>query len=155
VRTLVTLRSRAAVVICALMVAVAGTIPASPAHSYSIMPVCAPKMDTPHNSSGAGGVIAKLRHCLDGYDDLIEVTLLLYLCPNPPSGNEQNWENEGCVPKAAKTYTWYQTSGTWYTRYVPPTGQSGAHGTGYWVACAAYVTPSIGMFASPSAYISA
>jgi hypothetical protein len=111
-------------------------------------------MDTPHVSSGAGGVIAKYRYCGE-QTDTVSVHLYLFLCPVKPSSNEQNWESQGCVVQAYFDYSWTASAGTTYTRYVPPSGTPGAHGTGWWVACAVMSQPYSAMIPSAPAYISA
>lgn len=144
----------------ALMLFVGVTVVAlaSPAQARKPEPeplaTCTLAMDSPHVSSGAGGVIAKLRYC-DEDGGRVEVDLYLFLCPNKPSSNEANWKNEGCVVKSWKYYEWTASPFSSYTRYVPPSGTPGAHGTGWWVACAAFVLP--GVFTVPSApvYIAA
>jgi hypothetical protein len=111
-------------------------------------------MDDPHVSSGAGGVIAKLRYCLDegGYS---QQDLYLFLCPNQPTLPESSWTSQGCVLQVSVHYEWTASPGVQYTRYVPPTGSAGRHGTGWWVACAVFENPFIGSLPSNPVYISA
>lgn len=102
---------------------------------------CGGQMDTPHYSSGAGGVIAKWRvHCNDvgvgiGY------SLYLYRCFAQPPRNKQavNGSTYGCSLRSSYTGSIRTESpiGKVYTRYVPPLGQGGAQGQGYyWIAYA-------------------
>lgn len=134
-------------------VAGAFSLPASAA-DRPVPLACITSMDSPHVSAGAGGVIAKLRYCdPDGVH--VNVTLLLYLCPNKPSSNEQNWANEGCVLKAYAFHDWNANAAQQYTKYVPDLGNPGQHGTGWWVACASFSQPSSWMLPSVSRFLSA
>lgn len=120
-------------------------------------PVCNVYADSPHDSSGAGGVIAKSRFsCVQAeartYTD---VEMYLFLCTSKPSGPESGWDQFGCVQKK---YAYYSSvsvpAGATRTRYVPPTGQTGAHGTGWWIQCTIY-DPSGYTKASVPQFISA
>ncbi|SBT65643.1 hypothetical protein GA0070622_2644 [Micromonospora sediminicola] len=144
---------RLLVALAVVLASGAASAPAS-ASSDTAQAPCNITMDAPHVSSGAGGVIAKLRYCNDSAGQ-VQTTLYLYLCPNKPSSNESNWYNEGCRSKALETYGWSATAFSNYTRYVPNTGKPGAHGTGWWVACANFSKPFAGMVPSISVYISA
>lgn len=112
------------------------THPSLPLSSAIPDVTCVTAMDNPHISTGAGGVIAKLRYCTEDALSETDSHLYLYLCPNPPTGDEDTWGNQGCVLKANTSYIIYTPRAfTTYTRYVPPSGQPGAHGTGWWIAC--------------------
>jgi hypothetical protein len=112
-------------------------------------------MDNPHYSSGAGGVIAKFRFCdFDGA--WADFSLYLFVCPQRPSQNEAEWQSKyGCVLKASAFYEFYASIQQQYTRYVPPLGQPGQHGTGWWIACAVIIEPFNGLMPSQPVYISA
>jgi hypothetical protein len=66
---------------------------------------------------------------------------------------EPHRKNEGCVVKARKFYEWTASPFASYTRYVPPSEIPGAHGTGWWVACAAFVLPGTFMVPSVPQYL--
>lgn len=111
-------------------------------------------MDGPHYSSGAGGAIAKFRWCNEA---TYQVTgdLYLFLCPSQPSSDESTWGDIGCVLKQHTAINFTASGGSTYTRYVPPSGFAGAHGTGWWVACAVLSSPWSAMIPSVPQYFSA
>ena len=129
--------------------------PVSASESRPIPLACVTAMDSPHYSSGAGGAISKFRFCdYDGAN--ANVDLILFLCPRRPSGSEGDWARiYGCVPKATASYQWFAQAQVQYTRYVPPVGQPGAHGTGWWVSCAVVHAPFIGTIPSTPQYFAA
>lgn len=95
---------------------------------------CTTAVDNPHVSSGAGGIIAKSRFtCTSGVTSY-GYSLALYLCTTNPTGTDPA-TNSSCTIKATNTNSQSNpVANQQYTVYVPPTGQSGLHGTGYWIA---------------------
>lgn len=143
--------------IAALVLAVpAAFVGTSTPAAAAIVPdtICTVAMDSPHYSAGAGGAIAKFRFC-DESGGTVQVALFLYLCPSQPTLPESTWESQGCVLKASTGYTWVASAFVTYTRYVPPSGTPGAHGTGWWVACAVLAEPYDAAIPSASQYFSA
>lgn len=106
-------------------------------------PSCYARADAPHVSNGANGIIAKTRFICESGKSIVvtEALMNLYLCPQPPSGSENGWTTtHGCrVEKSAHYFDDIRvSSGRTVTRYVPPLGESGATGAGYWVQCTQY-----------------
>jgi hypothetical protein len=106
---------------------------------------CTAWVESPHYSSGAGGVIVKTRYrCDSGYSMTItEALSYLYYCGgSKPSGtSESTWTGSyGCGPVKSSHYTtdFYVGSGAAVTKYTPPLGQSGAKYKGYYIACTRY-----------------
>ena len=99
------------------------------------------RINSPHFSSGAGGIIAKANLIGCGPTARVNEILSLWRCPSnaaPPKNAAKSWlQNHGCVMKAQELYA---PDGTYFnpdnpdTKYVPNTGKPGAHGTGIWVA---------------------
>jgi len=108
---------------------------------------CSANLQTPHYSSGAGGIISKgTWQCTDVPTT---VTLAypngqgfnLWLCTDKsPTRTEAYLQNDpNCLYKGTDASNISATvANATYTRYVPPSGQSGAHGSGWWVACAVW-----------------
>lgn len=126
---------------------VASVINASPALARSSVNGCNVTIDNPHFSSGAGGIIAKGRFSCTDVPSTIHIngnrgtSFLLWLCPNKPPKSESYLYNpaNGCTPKGSNTDNVSATSsGTTYTRYVPPSSQGGAHGNGWWISCSTW-----------------
>jgi hypothetical protein len=65
------------------------------------------------------------------------MSVYLFLCPEPPSSNENNWEGEGCVLKRSRTYHVTPPYDVDTVRYSsdPDLGDPSAHGTGWWIGC--------------------
>lgn len=107
--------------------------------SSDIIPAatCLTYMENPHSSTGSGGVIAKLRYCTTGPLYKVDAVLKLYMCSDPPTLGEVSPQIGSCVTKATTSYTIpTPTVNNPYTRYIPPLGQPGVHGTGWWSATA-------------------
>jgi hypothetical protein len=93
---------------------------------------CTGTINSPHYSSGAGGVIAKGRwSCTDVpstvYLGTASTGFYLWKCPGESLSNctlEGINEDNISVTVSGKTYT----------LYVPPSSSSGAKGSGYWIA---------------------
>lgn len=140
------LRLLAAVLLLSLVVATPSLAASHSDVGPRALPKCTEWMDSPHFSSGAGGAISKGRFKCDSgvaqtYKDVI---MYLYLCTSkPPTDSEDQWWLYGCVPKKSATYSSvFAGSGQTVTRYVPPSGQAGAHGSGWWVSCMTYTKGS-------------
>src|SRR5215470_13742380 len=110
---------------------------------------CSATIDTPHVSTGAGGVIAKGRWQCTSVPTTVFLStattgLLLWLCPQNPQPSESYLTNPNNHCNAMG-YNFgdfdVDVAGQTYTRWVPPQGTPGAHGSGYWVACAVWFTP--------------
>jgi hypothetical protein len=105
---------------------------------------CGAALDNPHYSAGASGVIVKTRYICDvGYSMTVTGALTyLYYCGNtkPSGGAESTWTGTyGCAPVRSSNYSSFSVgSGRTITRYTPPTGQNGATGKGWYVACTRY-----------------
>jgi hypothetical protein len=129
---------RIAVPVIGLGLFLGSSLPGLPVHADSGVPICAGYMDNPHVSTGAGGIIAKGRWICEPGVTQVTYTLTLYLCPNPPVGQEQDWTSEGCVFEGDPNSGVIEAPipGDTYTRYVP--GNVPAHGTGYWIASNVY-----------------
>jgi hypothetical protein len=147
--------------VLAVVVLAAAAFFVAPSVVASAQPPVAPlapcgyaSMDSPHYSSGAGGAIAKFRWCNESTYQ-VAGDLYLFLCPTKPSSDESTWGDIGCVLKKHTTMNFTAVGGSTYTRYVPPTGYEGAHGTGWWVACAVLTSPWSAMIPSVPQYFSA
>lgn len=93
---------------------------------------CNEQMNYPHYSSGAGGAVAKATfQC--GTSHVISYTLNLYVCYEVPPP-DVNFLNANCENNAQTSGAFRATPGQQYTQVVPPLGQAGAHGCGYWAA---------------------
>lgn len=74
----------------------------------------------------------------------------LWVCPNYPQSSESYLNNSAnhCVIKGFNNDTIRVSSATTtYTLYVPPGGAgsgTGAHGAGYWIACAQWFSDGPG-----------
>jgi hypothetical protein len=102
---------------------------------------CQASIDNPHYSGGAAGIIAKGNWLCSVAPATIYLHappggFLLFLCPTQPPKNE-DWIAQNCTQKGINTTDFtISTANQWNVRYVPPLGQPGAHGTGWWIACA-------------------
>jgi hypothetical protein len=108
---------------------------------------CSVTIDNPHASSGAAGVIAKGRFQCSHVPSTIYIngsrstSFLLWLCPRQPPKDEGylTLPYNGCSVKGSDGSNVAATvANTVYTRYVPPGGTQGAHGNGWWIACAVW-----------------
>jgi hypothetical protein len=97
-------------------------------------------LQTPHYSTGAGGVIAKANWSCTYVPTTVFLNTAttgywLWVCPSQGQDSE-SWIESNCTFKGGNHENIDATvSGQQYTRYVPPAGQPGAHGTGYWISC--------------------
>jgi hypothetical protein len=94
---------------------------------------CSVTSDNPHYSSGAGGVISKLRINCTGISN-ITYTYRLWLCADKPVVDGWIWYCSRSTLKGENKGSFNPANGTTYTRYAPPGGGTGAHGSGYWCA---------------------
>jgi hypothetical protein len=117
---------------------------------------CTASIDNPHYSTGAGGVIAKGNWKCALVPSDIEFTggfigFNLWLCTDKsPTRTESYLTGDShCSIKGTYATAFEITvAGQTYVRYVPPSGQSGAHGTGWWVACAVWESVHNGVVGS-------
>lgn len=105
---------------------------------------CSVNVNNLHVSTGAGGVISKgFWSCERVPTDIILDTSQLdgctqWVCPTDNNGaKDEDWISSHCTNKGATyvDFTIY-TAFKSYTRYTPPSGQPGAHGSGHWISCA-------------------
>jgi hypothetical protein len=103
---------------------------------------CNVLVDGPHYSSGAGGVIAKIRFVCTGSASRKVTSFIgnLYRCPREPARGlaEKQWTTDyGCSPtRSANGPAGFTFSATTpVTRYIPRTGESGAPRGAWFVAC--------------------
>ncbi|GAB2696257.1 hypothetical protein [Thalassiella azotivora] len=124
---------------------------------------CYATVDRPHYSSGAGGVIAKIRfRCDVGYTMRFNSWIgNLYRCSRQPAygAGESRWTRDyGCISVATNSSTdnggaLNLGSGSFATRYIPKTGRPGAtRVSGAWyIACVrGYKGPSNTPFSASS-----
>lgn len=110
------------------------TGPATP-----LQEVCQVRVENPHFSGGANGVIYKSRvRCAE--TRRVVVGPALYVCPVDPQGPEGTWPGQGCVGKAVDVESRTVTPGRVETFYLPKLGQPGARGSGLWVGNTAVST---------------
>jgi hypothetical protein len=103
---------------------------------------CVASIQNPHISSNAGGVIAKGNWVCALVPTTIKLNnpygagFNLWACAsNPPQ--DENYLINNCVWKAANFTDFTITvANSDNIRYTPPLGQPGAHGGGWWIACA-------------------
>ena len=129
------LSKSALAVLCAL--AATSIVLVFPATSGAELNSCSvTSMQTPHYSTGAGGVIAKATWACSFVPTTIRLyPYALYLCPSQPPQDE-TWIVLNCTQKGQNTNNISITQpNTNYTRYVPPSGLPGAHGAGWWTSC--------------------
>lgn len=120
-----------------LVVATYITLAQSPAIAEDAN-TCGGQMDNAHISQGAPGVIAKWKvHCNSGGRS-VNGTLYLFRCDDQGDViKDEDWMETGCALEGQTNVSISSmTAGTVYTRYVPPSAQPGASGTGWWIACA-------------------
>ncbi|MGH3908210.1 MAG: hypothetical protein ACRDTE_29115, partial [Pseudonocardiaceae bacterium] len=119
--------------------AVATTSTAATASATSAQEVCQVRVENPHFSSGANGVIYKSRvQCAETRQ--VVVGPALYVCPVDPQGPEGTWPGQGCEGKAVDVESRTVQPGTVETFYLPRLGQPGARGSGLWVGNTAVST---------------
>jgi hypothetical protein len=99
--------------------------------------VCLTGVDDPHYSNGAGGVIAKAHVGCAGGPDYVGIDAYLFLCAvSPPEPKTEYWLENNCTVKGnTADILDHPADNVDYVRYVPPSDQPGAHGSGYWTAC--------------------
>jgi hypothetical protein len=122
------------VIVTCLVTGQAGSAAAVAPHT-----TCSRAVDRPHISQGAGGAIvkAKINCSASGVNAKIEA--MLYLCSKKPQKTEA-WVNDNCKLKGyGVEYYTPVPAGKTKAAYAPQDGVNGAHGSGYWVGCAAYV----------------
>ena len=106
---------------------------------------CSITMQNPHYSSGAGGVIEKADWTCGDVPTTIYINypnyvygynLMLWLCGTKTPQASVTWLLDNCSPEGnwqgSFTITKSGSAGD-TTRYAPPQGQSGAHGSGWWI----------------------
>jgi hypothetical protein len=109
---------------------------ASLAVESSVLADCFGSMDKPHPSAGANGVIAKAHFlCATGTSNLI-YQINLFLCPFRTEGTPNKaWMHDNCTEMGVNANAMSPPpAGREFLRYVPPSGQPGARGTGWWIA---------------------
>ena len=102
-------------------------------------------MQNPHYSSGAGGVIEKSDWTCNDVPTTIYINyptyvygynLMLWFCGATTPQASVPWLLQNCSPEGnwqgSFTITKSGSAGD-TTRYAPPQGQSGAHGSGWWI----------------------
>jgi len=115
---------------------------ASVAFATDMVNRCTARVQDPHFSSGAGGIIVKADwRCgrvptTIALSDVARTTgLMLFLCPSKPPKDEV-WVPTNCVGKGENHVDVpISVANAWRTRYAPPQGSPGAHGNGWWIAC--------------------
>jgi len=106
---------------------------------------CSANVQNPHWSNGAGGHISKANWSCTRVPTLISLDPIggygyyLWLCPSKPPKSE-SYLSANCTVKGENYEDINATSTRAYTRYVPPASQPGAHGTGWYIACATWQT---------------
>ncbi len=125
--------SKKAGVIAVLALASSLAIPASPASANHTS--CTMSVDNPHYSSGAGGIITKAKIYCTGSGVSAKVEAMLWLCPKKGDRTEA-WVSNNCQLKGYgdNFYTPVPVAKTQVT-YARESGQPGARGKGYWIAC--------------------
>lgn len=102
---------------------------------------CFVTVENPHYSSGAGGVIAKVRWTCGSLASRTVTSFIgnLYRCPRKPAGTvEKTWTSTyGCstVRSANGPVPFSVARSGAATRYIPRNGQTGASRGAYFVAC--------------------
>lgn len=100
---------------------------------------CSANVQTPHLSSGAGGVIGKANYtCTDVpstiYLDTKTTGYWLYRCGSSPPQSIQ-WVEDNCDPAGKNIENVDVTvSDSENIRYVPPEGEGSGQGIGYWIS---------------------
>lgn len=99
---------------------------------------CTGTANNPHPSTGAGGIIFKMRLACRTSRTVDLLQGRLYKCPERPTGSHTGWPRQGCVTPGNEIYDDEFVSGgsTGETWYVPRWGEPGVHGRGYWVGVA-------------------
>jgi len=102
---------------------------------YQQRALCSAKVDNPHFSKGAKGVIAKLRiRCVEGMS--IGYDFNLWRCPGKPKKTSVGWTCKHAKKAGHNSGVFRGSANKTYTRYAPPGGKKGAKGTGYWCGTA-------------------
>jgi hypothetical protein len=96
---------------------------------------CTATVEDPHISTNPASVISKARYKCTSRSHTIGFSFLLFVCPNPPTGPESDWPNQGCSKKGQTAGSFNAGVGATTTRYVPDVGAPNARGKGYWVSC--------------------
>jgi hypothetical protein len=111
--------------------------------------MCSASIDNPHVSSGAGGAIVKGQwSCLDTPTTIYldgshsSSALTLWLCTDKsPQKTEAYLTSESnCFIVGTNGENITLTGTGSVTRTAPPAPQPGAHGNGWWVACAVWIS---------------
>jgi hypothetical protein len=128
-----------------MVLTVVGVIPSSVAVAAAGNNQCTANINNPHFSTGANGVIVKGQwSCIDVPTTInlsaVGHGFLLWNCPTEPEKSESYLlNNPNCVTKGSNHDDISLTgSGSKSTRTAPPAPQSGAHGSGWWIACATW-----------------
>lgn len=96
---------------------------------------CSAWVESPHFSTGAGGVIVKSRFLCGSSVPFISQNTYLYLCSQTPQMSE-TWLQGNCTLKGQNNQSIQSpVTNTTYTRYAPPPPYAGAKGTGWWIGC--------------------
>lgn len=111
--------------------------------------MCSANINNPHFSSGAGGAIVKGQwSCLDAPTTIFldfshgSSDFNLWLCTDKAPELSENYltGDVNCKIKGFNTQNITITGPGSVTRTAPPAPQPGAHGKGWWVACAVWVS---------------
>lgn len=143
-------RIRLAIVIfCTCATSLAGLLASASTALASDKNMCSANINNPHFSSGAGGAIVKGQwSCLDTPTTIFldgtngSVFFNLWLCTDKePTKSEFYLESDSnCSVKGVNGQNITITGPSAVTRTAPPSPEPGAHGTGWWVACAVWVS---------------
>ena len=101
---------------------------------------CEGRIETPHYSTGARGVIAKARW-LCSRAAIVDIDFRLWACRLKYPQNDVTWLANNCVLVGRNTnavVVHSENLNTWITRYAPPAGEPGSNWHGYYVACAGW-----------------
>lgn len=147
------------VIICTCATSLMGLLASTSTALASDKNGCSAAIDNPHNSSGAGGVIAKGRwECNDTPTTIFlnfthgSAGLNLWLCTDKePEKTETYLEDD------SSCFIWGSNDSNiritlpevTYTLYVPPSGEIAGAGEGWWVACAVWASQGPGGTGSP------
>ena len=101
---------------------------------------CSANLQTPHYSTGAGGVIAKANYSCTYVPSTVYLGTRttgywLWVCPSK-GPDDESWIVQNCRFINGNIENVYATvSGGENIRYVPPAGNPPGHGSGWWISC--------------------
>lgn len=144
---------RALVAAAIATVGVAGTLVATNAPASATVSAsaagsngCTTEVDNPHFSSGAPGIIAKAYWTCEEvpttiYLDVNDGNVLgfyLFLCTTASPEHSLVWLDDNCTQKGLNISNLLVSTANTKSaaRYVPPSDDEGAQGSGYWIAVA-------------------